>query len=256
MKISRRDLLLSGGVAVTSGSLGFASGMAFQSTVNNTAQEQPIDSANESDSGTSDGGTSEQSVWEKIGTELVLSNRPKFGDDDALVQMVYWNDYQCPFCYRFEQQTLPTIVSEYIEPGDVQMVLKPVSVFGQDSRNSALGVECVYEQGVSDSMFREWHDRLYKEYQKDGERNNGWASPQNQAGFAEEYEAIDGAALKECVETSEYIDKLQTDRTEGMELDMEGTPFFLIYNTETGENETVTGAQPFSQFGAVIDSLL
>lgn len=254
MDISRRDLLLGGGVAITSGSLGFASGMAFESATRETVEYQPSDS---NSSGTDSGGTDEpESKWERIGTELVVSNRPTLGDDDAPVRIVYWNDYQCPFCYKFEQETLPIIVSDYIENGDVQMVLKPVSVFGEDSQNSALGAECVYEQGVSESVFQNWHNRLYEEFQNGEERNNGWASPENQAVYAEDFNAIDGASLRDCIESGEYSSKLQTDRAEGMELNMEGTPFFLIYNTETGENQTITGAQPFSSFGAAIDSVL
>ncbi len=31
---------------------------------------------------------------------------PYIGEQDAPVTMAYWSDYQCPFCKRFEQQTM------------------------------------------------------------------------------------------------------------------------------------------------------
>ncbi|HHH29732.1 MAG TPA: hypothetical protein ENK57_15495, partial [Polyangiaceae bacterium] len=49
----------------------------------------------------------------------VPENAPQRGPDDALVTIVMWSDYQCPFCSRVEP-TVTQIVNEH--PNDVRVV--------------------------------------------------------------------------------------------------------------------------------------
>src|SRR3970040_734748 len=41
------------------------------------------------------------------------------GKKDAPVTMIEFSDYQCPFCRRFFETTLPTLKAEYVETGKV-----------------------------------------------------------------------------------------------------------------------------------------
>ena len=53
--------------------------------------------------------------------ENPLKERTK-GSDDAPITVVEMSDFQCPFCQQFATQTLPALVTEYIETGKVRFV--------------------------------------------------------------------------------------------------------------------------------------
>ncbi|MBI4173350.1 MAG: thioredoxin domain-containing protein, partial [Candidatus Aenigmarchaeota archaeon] len=49
---------------------------------------------------------------------------PANGDGNATVTIVGYEDFQCPFCQRFDTQILPQIEAEYIKSGKVRFVFK------------------------------------------------------------------------------------------------------------------------------------
>lgn len=235
MDITRRELVVGGSSAIVGGSVGFAGGMAFEASVSdNTDTESTED---------------EQSI------DITTTNRATLGSTDAPIKMVYWSDYQCPFCYRFETNTLPQLINQFVENNTLELIVKPLSVFGNGSRRAAIGSHCVLEQTQSVDNWFQWHNLLYEEYAQNGERNNGWAAPQNQADYAQSLDSISPDELQQCIQSEQYTDRLQTDYTEADSYGFEGTPFFLLYNNETNESETITGAQPFSRFETQITTL-
>ena len=59
-----------------------------------------------------------------IPLEISVDNDPIIGNPDAPITIIEFSDFQCPFCARFHIQTLPTIMEEYIEKGDVKLVFR------------------------------------------------------------------------------------------------------------------------------------
>lgn len=230
MGISRRDALVGGGGIITGVSLSTA---YFRVTATDTTTATSSD---------------EQSV------DVVSENRPVIGDK-ASVKMFYWNDYQCPFCYRFEVSTLPEINTELIRDGTVQTIIKPINVFGTDSERAALGAHCGYEQADGITEFMTWHSTLYQEYQDNNKENNGWASPQNQASYASNITHINGDGITQCVDNETYSNRVATDMSEADDAGLTGTPFFLFYAPETGDTTTITGSQPFTRYKETINNM-
>src|SRR5690242_17172521 len=60
-------------------------------------------------------------------TDVKTSGEPFVGDPNAPVTVAYWSDYQCPYCDRFETQTLPQLVQKYVNSGKVKVVFKDYS---------------------------------------------------------------------------------------------------------------------------------
>ncbi len=89
-----------------------------------------------------------------------LDDDPAKGSPDAPVTIVEFSDFQCPFCSRFFEQTLPQLEKNYIETGKVRLVFKdfPLDNLHPNARPAHIAAECADEQG----MFWQYHDVLFE----------------------------------------------------------------------------------------------
>jgi len=56
--------------------------------------------------------------------QVSLDDDPVKGNPNAPVTVVEFSDFQCPFCLRFFDQTLPLIEENYINTGKIKLVYK------------------------------------------------------------------------------------------------------------------------------------
>lgn len=70
------------------------------------------------------------------------------GSPDAPVRVVEFSDYGCGYCRKFHQETWPTLVREFLDPGKVEWKFVPyVSGMFRNSTAATTAAECVLEQG-------------------------------------------------------------------------------------------------------------
>ncbi|HHB89763.1 MAG TPA: hypothetical protein ENK60_00485 [Anaerolineae bacterium] len=165
------------------------------------------------------------------------------GDPNAPVVIVEFSDYQCPFCLRHYQQTMPQLKKEYIDTGKVLYVFKdfPLS-FHEQAMPAAMAAECAGEQG----QYWEMHDKLFSERDKWNENpdvNNIMKQ------FAQEL-GLNMDAFNACFDSGKYEDEILADMHEGIAAGVQGTPAFFI------NGQFISGAQPFEVFKQVIDQIL
>ncbi|UCD02943.1 MAG: DsbA family protein, partial [Candidatus Aenigmatarchaeota archaeon] len=80
------------------------------------------------------------------------------GDENAPVTIIEYSDFECPFCARFWEQTLPEIEENYIKTGKVKLIYRDFPLgFHANAQKAAEASECAGEQG----KFWEYHDVLY-----------------------------------------------------------------------------------------------
>jgi len=180
-----------------------------------------------------------------------LDDDPVKGDPDAPVTIIEFSDFQCPFCSRFYQQTLPLIEKNYIETGKVKLVYRdlPLASIHPNAIPSHIAAECADEQG----KFWEYHDALF-------ENQSQW----NRLGldelknvfkqYADDLE-LDAASYDACLDSSDIVDEINEDLSDARTLGATGTPTFFI-GTEKDGFVKITGAQPYIVFQASIDELL
>ena len=157
------------------------------------------------------------------------------GDPEAPVTIVEYTDYQCPFCQRHSQQTIPQLITEMIETGRVYYIMKdfPLDNLHPNARTAAAAARCAGEQ----ALYWEMHDAIFDSQTSWAE---GDAAPVL-AGLAAEL-GLDIDSYTECVESNKYADAVQANLEEGSQLGVTGTPAFFI------NGFPVSGAQPFNVF--------
>lgn len=139
------------------------------------------------------------------------------GDLKAPVTIVEFTDYQCPFCARHFQQTVPTLRSQYVETGQANYFLKdfPLESIHPNALPAAIAAECVREQGGNEA-YTKMHDLLFE--------NQNSLSASNYEKWAKEI----GYDLGNCLSSQKFKDEVRADLNEGQKSGVAGTPGTII----------------------------
>ncbi|MEY4747724.1 MAG: hypothetical protein RLZZ416_773 [Candidatus Parcubacteria bacterium] len=176
-----------------------------------------------------------------------LDGEPYIGNAKAPA-MAYWYDYQCPFCQRHEEQTMPQIIKDYVDTGKLKIVFKDYQFLGSDSQTLGKFSRAVWE--VAPDKFYAWHKVVYD---KQGQENTGWATQEKIMSITA---SVLGKSMADKVDQlvktkgNEYQKAMDADKAEGTEMGINGTPGSII------GKQLVEGAQPYSAFKSAIDAAL
>jgi len=173
--------------------------------------------------------------------KVSLGNAAVKGDKNAPVTILEFSDFECPFCSRFFLNTMPQIVSEYIDKGKVKLAYRHFPLgFHQNAKPAAIAAECAREQG-GDEMFFKMHDKIYTDQQN--------LSVENLKKWAGEF-GLKTDKFNDCLDTKKYEKQVDADQVEGQSYGVNGTPAFFI------NGRLLSGAQPFAAFKTIIDEEL
>ena len=197
--------------------------------------------------------TTQQSLQPSTPTivQVSLDDDPVKGDPDAPVTIVEFSDFECPFCFRFFDQTLPLIQEDYIDTGKVKLVYRdlPIDSIHPNTRPTHIAAECADEQG----MFWEYHDILFE---NQAEWNKlGAADLDSQLKQYATILELQSTSFDQCLLSQDIADEVQADVLQAVSYSANGTPTFFIGNEQDGFVKVV-GAQPYQVFQNIIDSQL
>lgn len=177
---------------------------------------------------------------------IFATGSPLLGSPDAPVTMVEFGDYQCLNCNRYFHNTEHDVLQNYVETGKLKIIFIDFAFIGPDSLIAAQAAHCAQEQG----KYWEYHDELFSNW--DGE-NTGWASNDNLKKFAANVDL--NKSFNECLDSGKYSSKVTNNISIGRQLGVTGTPTFILFKS-TGDAQKIVGAQPYSTFNTVLDSML
>lgn len=180
---------------------------------------------------------------------------PVLGDPNAPVTLIEFSDYECPFCQRHAQNTMPEIVKNWVDTGKVKMVFRdlPLSFHDPMATKAANAANCVRDQ-VGDAGYYTFHDLWFE----NTAGNGSGVSDDKMNEFASTAGA-DVNAFKQCVADERFVEEVQSDLADASAAGASATPsFFVGESTENGEinGEMIVGAQPYSTFEQVISKYL
>lgn len=186
--------------------------------------------------------------WER-GT-VSVEGRPYLGDADAPVTMVSYEDFFCPYCNQYNQETNPKIIDNYVKTGDVKYYYKHLPVVG--GTTPAIATECAVD--VADEPARAFWIFEYNHF--DNFKTMRSLYQQNKDLYSEtmvlwaEKIGLDTDAFKQCLDNQDSQSTLQDHANEAQALGAEATPWAFV------GGESLRGAQQFTAFKQVIDGQL
>jgi protein-disulfide isomerase len=184
------------------------------------------------------------------GAQLKIAGRPSKGNSHAVVTVVEYSDYQCPYCRQYVADVYPQIDRDYIRTGKINYVFKnyPIEQLHPGAFKAHVAAACAGDQG----RYWEMHDRLFAD--------QGNVRPDR---FLEQATALhlDPATFRACLEGTKHEPLIREDIAEAQSGGVGGTPVFVLALTDpNGQAVTparvIIGAQPFAAFKDAIDALL
>ena len=181
------------------------------------------------------------------GTISTAMGSPILGDPDASITIVEFGDYQCHQCYNWFHNTKPAITRDYIETGKANLVFVDLAFLGRDSPKAAQASCCAEDQG----MYWEYHDLLYNS--QEPKIDGGWANSERLKAFAFSL-GLDMELFESCLDSGKYSKRVQYNIQQAKDHGVRGTPGFFIVGPD-GQQQ-IGGAQPFSVFKQILDSMI
>ena len=163
------------------------------------------------------------------------------GPADAPVVLVVFTDYQCPYCARWTEDTLPAL-REHVEAGELRIEWRDVNVYGEDSARAARASLAAALQ----DRHEDYHQALFA----DGEvRPATELDEDSLIGLATELD-LDVEQFTADLRSEEVVRTIEEHAAEGIALGAVTTPSFVLAGTPT------VGAQPTEVFLDQLDEAL
>jgi protein-disulfide isomerase len=164
-----------------------------------------------------------------------VKGAPIKGAKDALVTIVQFSDYQCPFCSRVEP-TINQVMKEY--QGKVRVAWRDLPLpFHPNAKPAAIAARAAGEQG----KFWEMHDKIFAD-----QAHMDRPTYEKYAGEL----GLNLAKFKAALDAEKGKEAIEADSTAGGKIGARGTPAFFI------NGKFLSGAQPFEMFKTKIDEEL
>lgn len=160
------------------------------------------------------------------------------GDLKADVQLIVYDDFECPFCLR-HADTIRKIHQEYGDKVAIAFRHFPLTSLHPDAQKAAEASECAADQG----KFWEMYDKLFED-----QANKTMGVDQ----FKKDAKTIglNTKKFNDCLDSDEFASKIQQQQAEGVTFGVTGTPGNFL------NGQLISGAVPFEQFKAAIDGIL
>ncbi|MFQ5889417.1 MAG: DsbA family protein [Gemmatimonadota bacterium] len=166
------------------------------------------------------------------------------GDSSAPIRMLEVSDFQCPFCARFNAETLPALDSLYIRTGRVQYVW-----FSFPNPGHPLAWPAIEAAFCAGAVGKFWpmHDLIFAGRDEWG----GSTDPMSHfVSYALSLD-IDEASYAACLREDRPAPLQVRDYELALRAGISSTPFFVL-----GDEVALRGALPLENFRRTIDSLL
>ena len=165
------------------------------------------------------------------------------GKPDALVKIIEFADFQCPFCKQWSDNVEKQLLEEFVNTGRASIQYVSFAFLGEESKRAAQAAECAADQ----KRFWEYHDLLFA---RQGKENSGVYSASNLKKFGGEvkakYSDFDTAKFDQCVDSGEKAGAVDAQTKQASDAGVRSTPAFI------SNGASLSGVQPIETFRQAI----
>lgn len=181
-------------------------------------------------------------IAEAVATIDIGPDVPSLGREDAVVTIVEYADFQCPFCARAGEILLDEVHEAYGEQVRIvskPMPLEPIHPWARVAAEIGL---CVLREGGNDAYWK-YHREVFARQEKIEEAN---AAAELLA--LTDSLGVDVEAVRRCEAEDATIATIDASLVEAARLGVKSTPTFFV------NGRRLSGAQPASAFRSLIDA--
>jgi len=151
----------------------------------------------------------------------VPQNGEVLGREDAPVTVTEFADLQCPFCARYSNEVLPSIIRDYVRPGKIKLRQQLLTFIGDDSREGALAA---YSAAQQNKMF-DFTGAFFAKQQKE---NSGYVTPGFINAIATDIPGLDQAKFG-ADQSNPQAERMLNEATRNADkAKVSGTPAFMV----------------------------
>jgi protein-disulfide isomerase len=165
-------------------------------------------------------------------------NEPQRGPDDALVTIVEFSDFECPYCARVVI-TLKQLTQAYGNDVRIVWMNYPLPFHKNARRAATAGLEAHAQKG--NEAFWALHDKMFA--------NQSALAGASLEKMAEEV-GLDLDAFREALASDKYDATIDAHESLAYDLGVRGTPAFFI------NGRFFSGAQPVTRFATIVNEEL
>jgi protein-disulfide isomerase len=172
-----------------------------------------------------------------------------YGNPDAVISLIEYSDFECPFCKRFHP-IAKEVVASY--DGKVNWVYRhfPLAFHNPGAQMQAEASECAAELGGNEAFWK-YTDTIYERTTSNGDGFpvDGLVPLAGELG-------LDGDAFGKCLGERRYTKRVEEDLQEGVRIGIRGTPGNVLLHNESGTVIPQPGAAPLDTWKQLIDGML
>lgn len=170
------------------------------------------------------------------------------GNSDALIKIVEYSDFECPFCKQFHN-TMNEVMDKYGASGDVAWVFRQFpleQLHPVKAQAVAVASECANEQGGNDTFWK-FTDRYFELTLTNNRTDIDTVIPQ----IAKEI-GLDTTVFNTCRQSGKYDEHIQGDIANAVATGGRGTPWSVVI-APNGKTFPINGAQPRAAVEQIIE---
>lgn len=171
--------------------------------------------------------------------EVDADDDPFIGPAQAPVEIIIFEDYQCPFCKAFTQETLPLLKQNYVDSQKAKIVIRdyPVVEKHPEAMISALALGCALEQ----QKYWQYHDIVFENQQQ--------LTHDHLIHYAKILQ-LNEEMFTDCLETEQFREEIYKDISDAHNAGVRGTPTLFV------NGRKIEGAQPYDVIEKIIEEEL
>ncbi|WP_231183853.1 thioredoxin domain-containing protein [Haladaptatus sp. DYF46] len=155
------------------------------------------------------------------------------GADDASVTAEFYGAWKCPYTHDFVMNFLPTIIEEYVEPGDVAIEFHAVAYedgegfHGPDEPRAARTGLAIWNEDPK--AYWTFFGTMFKNQ----DSSSGWASMETLARIAKKAEVSNLSEIASQIEAGDYQSQIEKTMDQVNKLGISNVPRIVVGDTVT-----------------------